>query len=289
MAVSVKHAFISGKPDGADSTLVQPSNWNAEHTLTLGSSKLLGRITSGIGAVEEITVGSGLTLASGSITANLTTVAGRTGAVTLAVADVSGAAPLLSPVFTGNPTAPTQSAGDNSTRLATTAYADAAASAAVTSSFASMGAVATTSGTSKDFSTIASTAKRVTLILQGVSLSGTALLRIQLGTAGGLVTSGYGSTGSVISTAVASAAATAGFEVYTDAPSASYTVSGAIVFHHVGSNIWIASGAISWGGVAWTGVIGGYIALGGTLTQLRLTTSNGTDTFDAGSANVFYE
>lgn len=36
-------------------------------------------------------------------------------------------APLASPAFTGNPTAPTQSVGDNSTKLATTAYADAAA------------------------------------------------------------------------------------------------------------------------------------------------------------------
>jgi hypothetical protein len=289
MAVSVKHAFVSGKPDGADSTLVQPSNWNAEHTLTLGSSKLLGRITSGIGAVEEIGIGSGLTLASGSVSANVTTVAGRTGAVTLAVADVSGAAPLSSPALTGNPTAVTQSAGDNSTRIATTAYADASASTAVANSFVSMGSVATTSGTSKDFSTIASTAKRVTLILQGVSLSGTALLRIQLGTSGGLVTSSYGSTSSVISSGGGRAAATAGFEIYTDVPGASYSVDGAIVFYLVGSNTWVAAGTVGWGGVAWTSTIGGHIALGGTLTQLRLTTSNGTDTFDAGSANVFYE
>ncbi len=39
-------------------------------------------------------------------------------------------APLASPVLTGNPTAPTQAAADNSTKIATTAYADAAAAAA---------------------------------------------------------------------------------------------------------------------------------------------------------------
>jgi hypothetical protein len=49
-------------------------------------------------------------------------VAGRTGAVTLAVADVSGAAPLASPALTGTPTAPTVSLGDNSTSIATTAW-----------------------------------------------------------------------------------------------------------------------------------------------------------------------
>ena len=52
----------------------------------------------------------------------VSSVAGRTGAVTLAVADVSGAAPLASPALTGSPTAPTQTAGDNSTKLATTAF-----------------------------------------------------------------------------------------------------------------------------------------------------------------------
>src|SRR5690242_12171552 len=43
-------------------------------------------------------------------------------------------ADLASPALTGNPTAPTQSAGNNSTRLATTAYADTAAAARAASS-----------------------------------------------------------------------------------------------------------------------------------------------------------
>jgi hypothetical protein len=55
MAVSLKHQFTSAKSDGGDTTLVQPSNWNAEHTLTLATDKLLGRISSGTGAVEEVT------------------------------------------------------------------------------------------------------------------------------------------------------------------------------------------------------------------------------------------
>lgn len=49
-------------------------------------------------------------------------VAGKTGVVTLTVADVSGAAPLVSPVFSGTPTGPTPSAGDSSGQLATTAF-----------------------------------------------------------------------------------------------------------------------------------------------------------------------
>jgi hypothetical protein len=56
--------------------------------------------------------------------APVTSVAGRTGAITLAVADVSGAAPLASPTFTGTPAAPTATAGTSTTQLATTAFVD---------------------------------------------------------------------------------------------------------------------------------------------------------------------
>jgi hypothetical protein len=33
--MSIKHSFTSAKSDGADATLVKPSNWNADHTMTL--------------------------------------------------------------------------------------------------------------------------------------------------------------------------------------------------------------------------------------------------------------
>ena len=49
-------------------------------------------------------------------------VATKTGAVTLVVTDVSGAAPLASPVFTGAPTAPSPAYGTNGTQIATTAF-----------------------------------------------------------------------------------------------------------------------------------------------------------------------
>lgn len=54
MAVSLKHSFQSAKGDGTDATLVQPSNWNAEHTLTMGADSVLGR-TNTPGAAAEIT------------------------------------------------------------------------------------------------------------------------------------------------------------------------------------------------------------------------------------------
>jgi hypothetical protein len=106
MTVSLKHAFQSAKPDGADTSIVRPSDWNAEHVLTQATNKLLGRTSTGTGATEEITAGSGLTLGSGTLSADVTSVAGRTGAVTLSVADVSGAAPAASPTFTGKSSFP---------------------------------------------------------------------------------------------------------------------------------------------------------------------------------------
>lgn len=60
-------------------------------------------------------------------------VAGKTGTVTLVEGDIASLtsdlalkAPLASPALTGSPSAPTASASDNSTKIATTAYADAA-------------------------------------------------------------------------------------------------------------------------------------------------------------------
>jgi len=41
VALDVKHAFVSEKEDGADETLVRPSNWNANHVLRWTLNKLL--------------------------------------------------------------------------------------------------------------------------------------------------------------------------------------------------------------------------------------------------------
>ena len=34
MAITVKHSKVSAVADGADTSLVRPSDWNADHTLT---------------------------------------------------------------------------------------------------------------------------------------------------------------------------------------------------------------------------------------------------------------
>lgn len=89
MAISLKHNFTSSKPDGTDTTMVQPSNWNAEHTLTQATNKLLGRTTALTGATEEISVGSNLTFSS--LTLSLASTVSLT-ALTSASLTVTGAA-----------------------------------------------------------------------------------------------------------------------------------------------------------------------------------------------------
>lgn len=63
MAVSLKHNFASGIADDPVAQAageVLPSHWNAEHDLTLGTDRLLGRDTAGSGSAEEIGLGASL-------------------------------------------------------------------------------------------------------------------------------------------------------------------------------------------------------------------------------------
>lgn len=56
MTLSLKHAFASAKSDGTDATLIQPSNWNAEHVWTAAAGVVLGRDTSGAGNIQELPI-----------------------------------------------------------------------------------------------------------------------------------------------------------------------------------------------------------------------------------------
>jgi hypothetical protein len=154
-------------------------------------------------------------------------------------------------------------------------------------------AKATTSGTNIDFTGIPSWAKRVTVTLNGVSTSGTSALLIQLGTSSGVTTSGY--TGGGMSFAVSSLSGittTAGIPL-TGSMLAGNTYGGTAVIANTSSNSWAGSGSLGGSPTISAGNGGGFgsgsIALASTLDRIRLTTVNGTDTFDAGSVNIMYE
>jgi len=148
-------------------------------------------------------------------------------------------------------------------------------------------AVASTSGTSIDFTGIPSWAKRVTVMFNGVSLSGTANGLVQLG-AGSFETAGYlgGATVQYVG-AIEAANATNGLLI--PMAQAGRVCHGALVLNHVGSNLWVSFGSFGFSNAAGSGTAGGSKTLSGTLDRVRITTVNGTDTFDAGSINILYE
>ena len=147
-----------------------------------------------------------------------------------------------------------------------------------------------TSGTTVDFTNIPSWAKRIIVTLNGVSLSGSSDILIQLGTSGGFVNTGYNSVSARISGAgAANTTATNGFNVTGGMAAAANLVYGAITIANHTGNTWVESGVLSATGTAYVLPSGGSIALAAALTQVRITTANGTDTFDAGSINIQYE
>jgi len=148
---------------------------------------------------------------------------------------------------------------------------------------------ATTSGTAIDFTSIPAGVRRVTLLLRGVSLSGTDNFLVQIG-AGSFLTSGYVSQAQSIrdSAAPTSSLATNGFILSSDINSAARLFTGKITLDNTSGNIWLANGGI----VGTDGVRGaissGEVTLSGALDRLRLTVT-GSNTFDAGAANIMWE
>ena len=148
-------------------------------------------------------------------------------------------------------------------------------------------AIASTSGTSIDFTGIPSWAKRISVMFNGVSTSGTSNYLIQIGN-GSIVTSGYVSSSSVIGAATClSSSYTTGFGIRASA--SAFLHSGAVVINNITGNTWVAQGSLSEVSSPATYICSGVLALVGTLDRIRLTTVNGTDTFDAGSINIMYE
>lgn len=173
-------------------------------------------------------------------------------------------------------------ANNNDTTIPTSAavkdYADAAPK--ITSATAQT----TTSGTSKDFTGIPAGVKRITVTYSETSFSGSASHLVQLG-AGSVQTTGYNSSGSAISSAVATVTSLAGFVIFEN--TAARELRGQMIITRHSGNTWVASHSAMCG--AETRVGGGVVTLSGELDRVRITSSNGTDTFDLGSVNVHWE
>jgi hypothetical protein len=150
------------------------------------------------------------------------------------------------------------------------------------------------SGTSVNFTGIPSWARRITLIFDRVSTSGSSVPQIRLGTSGGIETSGYSqANGQVVnaSSTIASNNPTTGFGLNGNSWSSTVVIVGKIEFVLLdpSTNLWVASGVLGRTDAGILTFLGGSKSLSGTLDRISVTTVNGTDTFDAGSINILYE
>jgi hypothetical protein len=151
-------------------------------------------------------------------------------------------------------------------------------------------AVATTSGTSVDFTSVPSWVKRLTVLFNDVSANGTSDIQVQLGDSGGVETTNYASvsaaTGGGTQIGVTPVVTTG--MVIKNETGAGASLQGAMVFVNISGNIWTQSHSLVDTGTARCIFGSGTKTLSSTLDRVRITTVSG-NTFDAGSVNILYE
>lgn len=149
-------------------------------------------------------------------------------------------------------------------------------------------AVNTTSGTAIVFTGIPNWVKRVTVMLNGVSTNGSNTIQLQLGS-GSFSTSGYTSSTSAINGGTGQQGSTTGLALVNIA--ATNSCSGLAILSLISTNTWVYSGSFQYTAAAGSMSMcsGNSPSLGGSLDRIQLTTVGGTNTFDAGSMNIFYE
>lgn len=209
--------------------------------------------------------------------ANITTSAGDT-CILRATAD--NVVEVLS--YVGRATAAQAQAGTDVSRLLTPST--------LKSAQIQLGTLTNTSGgiTSVDFTGIPSWAKRVNVILNGVSTNGTSVVQVQIGS-GSVQTTGYSSQASWAGPAnsTLTIASTTGFHLASGA--AVSTRVGIMTIQLAGGNNWIAAHSYGDPGGQVAGSGGGTVTLSGALDRVRITTFNGTDLLDAGNVNISWE
>ena len=144
------------------------------------------------------------------------------------------------------------------------------------------------SGTAVGFTGIPSWVKRITVMFSGVSTNGASGILLQLGDSGGVENTGYAGVGaSTDSSSAVTTVFTTGFGVCRSF-AASQTANGLCIISNVSGNTWAETGNVGLNS-AILYYSAGSKTLSDTLDRVRITTVNGTDTFDAGTINILYE
>lgn len=149
----------------------------------------------------------------------------------------------------------------------------------------------TLSGANVDFTDIPATARRVTVMLSGLSSNSTVVPLLQLGDAGGIEATGYVGSSTVVAandnTSAAQHTTGAGLS---STYATTIIVSGSISINLMDAttNMWVITGVLGRNDTAATHNIGYTKSLSATLTQVRLA-AGAASSFDAGSATVSWE
>lgn len=249
-AITAGTSISAGSSIVAGTTIASGTTLTAGSSLTVTTSASVGTTLS-VDTVQEKTAAAGVSIPS---TLKVDTISGKTVSTTLSIAGVSIASSQVDP----------------SNRVITTRTA-----------------VATTSGSIAEFTTIPSWVKRITFMFKGVSLSASDNLLVQLGTAASY-TATYVSS-SVLYTISAPANGysylpTTGYGIYVN--SASDLLDGIMTITLIDTNTWVSTHTIY--SVSGVRVGTGTVALGAALTRIKVIPS-GVNTFDAGSVNILYE
>lgn len=253
-----------------------------------GAAKTSTSITAGTSISSGTTIASGTTLTAGS-SLNVTTSA--TIGTTLSVDTVQEKTASAGVSVNNTLKVDTINGKTTSTSITIAGVSITSSQVAAANRLINAYSPVTPSGLSAaEFTSVPSWVKRITVMLDSVSLSGGDNLLLQLGNASAYVTSGY--TGSytylVNGGAVTSVNNSTSFFVGTCAASATVTLSGIITITNVTSNTWAMSSNIGFQNFGAIVISGGSLAVGGTLTRLKLIPS-GANTFDAGTVNILYE
>lgn len=151
-----------------------------------------------------------------------------------------------------------------------------------------MTAQTSTSGTAIDFTGVPLWVKRITVMFNNVSTNGTNSYLVQVGS-GSITSSGYNSYGMTAGgNSLTGAGFTTAFGIrHTRGTAAS--ISGAMIISNLSGNIWVSQHSMGDQANTDSYFGAGSVTLSGVLDRVRITTVNGTDTFDAGSINIMYE
>jgi hypothetical protein len=104
MAIQVIHTTVAVGTDAGNGE-IRKAQWNEDHTISMATARLLGRSTAGTGAAEEISIGSGLSLSSGTLSASgggggALTISNKTAAYTVVAGDLGAVINCTSGTFT---------------------------------------------------------------------------------------------------------------------------------------------------------------------------------------------